>query len=51
MTCQKVFANLIGKPMEVYVDDMITKSVEEIHHVRGFDEIFKILTHYEIKLS
>jgi len=29
----KVFATLIGKTTEVYVDDMITKSVKEIDHV------------------
>ena len=30
----KVSETLIGKTMEVYVDDLITKSVKEIDHVR-----------------
>jgi len=47
----KVFAALIGKSMEVYVDDMITKSVKEIDHVTDLKETFKVLRHYEIKLN
>jgi len=54
-TCQrlvnKVFAVLIGKTMEVYVNDMITKSVKEINHVMNFNETLKILRHYEMKLD
>jgi len=29
----KVFKPLIGKTMEVYIDDMISKSVKEVDHV------------------
>ena len=29
----KVFANLIGKTMEVYVDDMLVKSLQKEDHV------------------
>ena len=37
--------------MEVYVDDMITKSVKEVNHVRDLEETFEILKHYVIKLN
>ena len=47
----KVFTALIGKTMEVYVDDMITKSVKEIDHVSEMEETFKTLRHYRIKLN
>jgi len=47
----KVFATLIGKTMELYVDDIITHSVKEIDHVRDLEETFKILRHYGMKLN
>ena len=47
----KVFAIHIEKTMEVYVDDMITKSVKEIDHVRDLEETFKLLRSYAMKLN
>jgi len=47
----KVFAALIGKIMEVHVDDMITKSVKELNHVKDLKETFKVLRKYETKLN
>jgi len=47
----KIFMTLTGKTMEVYLDDMITKSVKEINHVKDLEETFKILRHHGIKLS
>jgi len=47
----KVFATLIGKRMEVYVDDIITKSVKETDHVRELGETFKLLRSYALKLD
>ncbi|XP_052292047.1 uncharacterized protein LOC127900835 [Citrus sinensis] len=39
----KVFKPLIGKTMEVYVDDMITKSKIPKEHVRHLEETFGLL--------
>ena len=47
----KVFEPLIGKTMEVYVDDMITKSVKENDHARDLEETFKLLRTYVMKLN
>jgi len=47
----KVFKPLIGKTMEVYVDDMITKSVKENDHAQVLEETFKLLRAYVIKLN
>ena len=47
----KVFEPLIGKTMEVYVDDMITKSIEEDDHVQDLEETFKLLRSYAMKLN
>lgn len=37
--------------MEVYVDDLITKNVKEIDHVKDLEETFKIFRNYGIKLN
>jgi len=37
--------------MEVYVDDMIKKSMMQINHVRDLEGAFKVLRHYGIKLK
>jgi len=47
----KVFETLIGKTMEVYVDDMITKSIKEVDHVQDLEETFKLLQTYAMKLN
>ena len=47
----KVFATPIANTMEVYVDDMITKSAKEVDHVRDLDKTFKILRSYPMKIN
>ena len=47
----KVFKPLIGKTMEVYVDDMITKSKIPKEHGRHLEETFGLLRKYKMKLN
>ena len=47
----KIFKPLIGHTMEVYVDDMITKSKEPRDHVKHLEETFELLRKYEMKLT
>jgi len=47
----KIFEPLISKTMEVYVDDMITKSVKEADQVQDLEETFKLLRTYVMKLN
>ena len=47
----KIFKPLIGHTMEVYVDDMITKSKEPRDHVKHLKETFELLRKYEMKLN
>ncbi|KAK0574590.1 hypothetical protein LWI29_025891 [Acer saccharum] len=47
----KMFARQIGKNMEVYVDDMLTKSVTADKHVDDLRETFDVLTRYGMKLN
>ena len=46
-----MFANQIGKTMEVYVDDMLVKSLKARDHVRDLREMFTILRRYKMKLN
>jgi len=47
----KIFITLTSKTIEVYMDDMITKSVKEIDHLRDLEVTFKVLRHYGMKLN
>ena len=47
----KVFETLIGKTIEVYVDDMITKSVKETDHVQDLEQTFKLLRTYAVSYT
>ncbi|XP_022883683.1 uncharacterized protein LOC111400502 [Olea europaea var. sylvestris] len=47
----RMFVDLIGKTMEVYVDDMLVKSLKADYHVMHLDDTFRILMRYKIKLN
>ena len=39
----KMFKEMIGKTMEVYIDDMLVKSLKAADHVAHLEEMFVIL--------
>ena len=47
----KMFSKQIGKNMEVYVDDMLVKSREELAHLDDLKETFTTLKQYQVKLN
>ena len=47
----KVFASLIDKTMEVYIDDMLVKSLWKEDHVTDLREMFALLQKYNMKLN
>ena len=47
----KIFEALIGKTMEVYVNDMLVKSERMADHVSNLEETFEVLRNYRIKLN
>ena len=47
----KIFKLLIGRTMEVYVDDMISKSKNPSKHVEHLEETFGPLKKYKMKLN
>ena len=47
----KMFNKQISRNMEVYVDDMLVKSKEELAHLDNLKETFKTLKQYQMKLN
>ncbi|KAM1816504.1 hypothetical protein ACFX12_000908 [Malus domestica] len=46
-----MFAEQIGKSMEVYVDDMLVKSKYTDQHITNLSETFTILNRYRMRLN
>ena len=46
-----MFRDLIGKSMEVYMDDMLVKSKMVWNHTEHLKQMFNILWKYQIKLN
>ena len=47
----KMFQNQIGASMEVYIDDMLVKSVKAELHITHLAEAFQVLKSYNMKLN
>jgi ribonuclease HI len=46
-----MFKDQIGRNVEVYVDDMLVKSLKSKDHLTDLEETFGILRHYKMKLN
>ena len=47
----KIFRPLMGKTIEVYIDDMLVKSNERPDHTKHLQETFELLHTYGMKLN
>nr|POF25448.1 transposon ty3-i gag-pol polyprotein [Quercus suber] len=47
----RIFKKQIGRNMEVYIDDMVIKSKEELAHLDNLKETFATLKQYQMKLN
>ena len=47
----KIFKEMIGKTIEVYIDDMLVKSLRVANHITHLDEAFGILQKYHMILN
>ena len=47
----RIFRPLIGKSMEVYIDDMLVKSKERPDHTRHLRETFELLRRHNMNLN
>ncbi|KAG7594095.1 Ribonuclease H-like superfamily [Arabidopsis thaliana x Arabidopsis arenosa] len=46
-----MFRDLLGKTMEVYIDDMLVKSVSSTSHIEHLEQCFAILNKFGMKLN
>ncbi|KAG7556952.1 Integrase catalytic core [Arabidopsis suecica] len=46
-----MFAEHLGKTMEVYIDDMLVKSLKKSEHITHLEQCFKILNEFGMKLN
>ena len=44
-----MFKEHIGHTMEVYIDDMLVKSLKVDHHIENLKETFAVLRKYKMK--
>lgn len=47
----RMFTDLIGKTIKIYVDDMIVKSLKTKDRIKHLDEAFRILRRYRMRLN
>ena len=47
----RMFSEQLGKTMEVYIDDMLVKSLEERDHITHLQECFEELNLHNMKLN
>uniref|UniRef100_A0A2N9HPE1 Uncharacterized protein n=1 Tax=Fagus sylvatica TaxID=28930 RepID=A0A2N9HPE1_FAGSY len=47
----KMFSELLGKTVEVYIDDMVVKSIKSTDHIEDLRKVFEILRTHSLKLN
>ncbi|WKA01361.1 hypothetical protein VitviT2T_019644 [Vitis vinifera] len=47
----KIFKPLVGRTVEVYVDDIVVKSKTRVEHALHLQEVFQLLRNYDMKLN
>ena len=47
----KIFAEQLGKSMEVYVDDILVKSLQSNEHIQHLEQTFQILGKFRMRLN
>jgi len=48
---EKVFTHLLGKCVEIYVDDMVVKSPSHLQHSKDLPKVFTTLRKYNLRLN
>ena len=47
----RMFRDKIGRTVEVYIDDMVVKSKQEIQHIEDLQGVFEILRQHKLRLN
>ena len=48
---KRMFRDKIGRTVEVYIDDMVVKSKQEIQHIEDLQGVFEILRQHKLRLN
>ena len=48
---KRMFARLLGKKVEAYIDDMVIKSKKSRDHINNVEKVFEIFQRYKMKLN
>lgn len=47
----KMFSKILGKTMEVYINNMLVKSVAVVDYINHLEQAFQVLKKYNMKLN
>ena len=47
----RMFRDKIGRIVEVYIDDMVVKSKQEVQHVNDLKEVIEVLQRHKLHLN
>ena len=47
----RMFQDKIGRTVEVYIDDMVVKSKQEIQHIEDLQGVFEVLRQHKLRLN
>ena len=47
----RMFWDKIGRTVEVYIDDMVVKSKQEVQHIEDLQGVFTVLRHHKLRLN
>ena len=47
----RMFWEKIGRTVEMYIDDMVLKSKQEVQHIKDLQGVFAVLRHHKLRLN
>ena len=47
----RMFRDKIGHTVEVYIDDMVVKSKQEVRHIEDLQGVFEVLRQHKLRLN
>ena len=47
----RMFKDKIGRTVEVYIDDMVVKSKQEVQHIEDLQRVFEVLRQHKLRLN
>ena len=47
----RMFQDKIGRTVEVYIEDMVVKSKQEVRHIEDLQGVFEVLQQHKLRLN